>query len=106
MSVTGFDDHDLKMLLAMKRVAVALFLLSSLSLYAAPTLRVVTAGPVGETATIAEAGEVRAVFSEPMVFLGRIPNPAIAPFFRIEPAVKGTFRWSGTTTLIFTPEKA
>ena len=66
-------------------------------------MRIVSAGPVGETATLAEANEIRVVFSEPMVVLGRIPQPVTAPFFRIEPAVKGTFRWSGTTTLIFTP---
>ncbi|HKR62631.1 MAG TPA: alpha-2-macroglobulin family protein, partial [Thermoanaerobaculia bacterium] len=69
-------------------------------------MRVVSAGPVGETATIAEANEIRVVFSEPMVALGRIPQPVVAPFFKIAPAVKGTFRWSGTTTLIFTPDKA
>ncbi|HEU4889556.1 MAG TPA: alpha-2-macroglobulin family protein [Thermoanaerobaculia bacterium] len=92
----------------MKRIAVAAlsFLLLATSLSAANTLRVVSAGPVGETATIAEANEIRVVFSEPMVVLGRIPQPVTAPFFRIEPAVKGTFRWSGTTTLIFTPDAA
>jgi uncharacterized protein YfaS (alpha-2-macroglobulin family) len=90
----------------MKRVVAAfLFFLFSTSLFAANGLRVVSAGPVGETATLAEANEIRAVFSEPMVVLGRIPQPVTAPFFRIEPAVKGTFRWSGTTTLIFTPDK-
>ena len=57
-----------------------------------------------EAFPLAEANEVRVVFSEPMVTLGKIPQPVVAPFFRIEPAVKGTFRWSGTTTLIFTPE--
>src|SRR6185369_8025359 len=36
--------------------------------------------------------------------LGRIPNPVTAPFVRISPAVQGTFRWSGTTVLIFTPD--
>ena len=77
----------------------------SLSAFAANGLRVVSAGPVGETATLAEANEVRVVFSEPMVVLGKIPNPVTAPFFKIAPAVKGTFRWSGTTTLIFTPDK-
>ena len=88
----------------MRIVAAALSLLLLVpSLSAAPTLRIVSAGPVGETATLAEANEVRVVFSEPMVVLGRIPQPVTAPFFRIEPAVKGTFRWSGTTTLIFTP---
>ena len=39
-----------------------------------------------------------------MVTLGRIPAPVRAPFFRISPAVPGTFRWSGTTILIFTPD--
>jgi uncharacterized protein YfaS (alpha-2-macroglobulin family) len=84
-------------------VSVLAFLLLSTSLHAANTLRVVSAGPVGETATLAEANEIRVVFSEPMVVLGRIPQPLTAPFFKIEPAIKGTFRWSGTTTLIFTP---
>ncbi|HEX6641929.1 MAG TPA: Ig-like domain-containing protein, partial [Thermoanaerobaculia bacterium] len=90
----------------MRRVGAALaFLLLSTSLFAAETLRVVSAGPVGETATIAEANEIRVVFSEPMVVLGRIPQPLLVPFFKIEPSVKGTFRWSGTTTLLFTPEQ-
>lgn len=91
----------------MKNVVVALaVLLLGLPLSAAGALRVVSAGPVGETATNAETNEVRVVFSEPMVVLGKIPQPVVAPYFRIEPAVKGSFRWSGTTTLIFTPDKA
>jgi uncharacterized protein YfaS (alpha-2-macroglobulin family) len=90
----------------MKRVVAALaFLLIPTFVFAAETLRVVSAGPVGETATVAEANEIRVVFSEPMVVLGRIPQPLTVPFVRIAPAVKGTFRWSGTTTLIFTPDK-
>ncbi|HEU4522455.1 MAG TPA: Ig-like domain-containing protein, partial [Thermoanaerobaculia bacterium] len=88
----------------MRRVALLLSFLLANTLSAAETLRVVTAGPSGEVATLAEANEVRVVFSEPMVVVGRIPQPVTAPFFRIEPAVKGTFRWSGTTTLIFTPD--
>jgi uncharacterized protein YfaS (alpha-2-macroglobulin family) len=39
-----------------------------------------------------------------MVALGRIPDPVQAPFLRIEPKIKGTYRWSGTTILIFTPD--
>ena len=70
-----------------------------------PPLRVVSSGPTGEIADIAQANEVRVVFSEPMVTLGRIPEPVTAPFFQITPAVRGTFRWSGTTILIFTPER-
>jgi uncharacterized protein YfaS (alpha-2-macroglobulin family) len=67
-------------------------------------LTVVNAGPRGELASLAEAGEVRIVFSEPMVTLGRIPQPVRAPFFRMSPTVPGAFRWSGTTILIFTPD--
>jgi alpha-2-macroglobulin len=70
----------------------------------AGTLAVVSAGPDGEVAELANANEVRVVFSEPMVELGRIPSPVTAPFFKMTPAVPGTFRWSGTTILVFTPE--
>src|SRR5262249_13408945 len=55
-------------------------------------------------AKLEEANEVRIVFSEPMVVLGRIPEPVTAPFFHIAPEVPGRFRWSGTSILIFTPD--
>ena len=67
-------------------------------------LTIVNAGPQGEIASRAEGNEVRVLFSEPMVTLGRIPARVQPAFFRIAPAVAGTFRWSGTTTLIFTPD--
>src|SRR5207245_4371854 len=70
---------------------------------AADELSIVKAGPVGEVASLAEANEIRLVFSEPMVALGKIQNVVAAPFFHITPAVDGTFRWSGTTYLVFTP---
>jgi hypothetical protein len=56
-------------------------------------LTVVSAGPNGEVASLAEANEVRVVFSEPMVTLGRIPSPVRAPFFKMSPNVPGSFRW-------------
>lgn len=68
------------------------------------TLGVVSGGPAGEIGSLSEANEIRVVFSEPMVILGRIPEPVTAPFFRIRPAIRGSFRWSGTTILIFTPD--
>src|SRR5688572_16124779 len=67
-------------------------------------LTVVSARPAGETSDLGESREVTVVFSEPMVALGRIPNPVTAPFFKIQPEVAGTFRWSGTSILIFTPD--
>ncbi len=69
-----------------------------------PSLVVQRAGPAGELAEIQQANEIRIVFSEPMVTLGRIPQPVTAPFVRIQPAITGSFRWSGTTILIFTPD--
>ncbi len=66
-------------------------------------LEVASAGPAGEIAKLEEANEIRVAFSEPMVALGRIPDKVEAAFFRIEPAVAGSFRWSGTRVLIFRP---
>jgi hypothetical protein len=96
----------------MKRALLALctLLFTAVSLEAAQSARgpsaltVVSSGPSGEIATLAEANEIRVVFSEPMVALGRIPAVVRAPFFKIAPAVAGTFRWSGPTILIFTPD--
>ena len=81
-----------------------LVLVMSLPAAAQTPLRVVSAAPNGEIATLAEANEIRVVFSEPMVTAGRIPARVLAPFFRVSPALPGTFRWSGTTILIFTPD--
>lgn len=86
-----------------KAVVAFLLVLVAAAAWSAETLEVISAGPSGEIATREEANEIRVVFSEPMVVLGKIPSPVTAPWFRMEPAVKGTFRWSGTTTLIFTP---
>lgn len=89
----------------MKRFAViALLLSATLAARAADKLTILKAGPVGEIATLAEANEIRVVFSEPMVVLGKIPKDLSVPWFHVAPAIKGTYRWSGTTTLIFTPD--
>ena len=69
----------------------------------AAALEVAQAAPQGEVDALAQAAEVRVVFSEPMVALGRIPSPVTAPFFHVTPALPGTLRWSGTRTLVFTP---
>lgn len=68
-------------------------------------LRVVSAGPTGEIRAGEEGNEIRVVFSEPMVALGRVPPRLKPAFFHITPAITGTYRWSGTTILILTPAK-
>ena len=41
-----------------------------------------------------------------MVALGRIPSNPTPAWVRITPAIKGLWRWSGTTILMFTPDPA
>ncbi len=90
------------------KLAILLVMLSSISAAAQqPTgnLTVVSSGPTGEADSLEQVNEIRIVFSEPMVALGRIPQPVTAPFVTIAPAIPGgTFRWSGTTILIYTPD--
>ncbi len=89
----------------MRRLFVALALLFVCSAaHADQPLTIVKAGPVGEIANLAEANEIRIVFSEPMVVVGKIPKALDVPWFHVAPEIKGGFRWSGTTTLIFTPD--
>ena len=90
----------------MRTVSVAILagLLLPAAAFAQEPPRVVSGGPEGEISALDQANEVRIVFSEPMVALGRIPEPVRAPFVRIDPPLPGSFRWSGTTTLLFTPE--
>src|SRR5437764_5106866 len=88
----------------MKRFAVVL-LLATAAFGQEKKVSIVKAGPVGELASLAEANEIRVVFSAPMVAVGKIPKNLTIPWFHISPDVKGTFRWSGTTTLIFTPSQ-
>jgi uncharacterized protein YfaS (alpha-2-macroglobulin family) len=86
-------------------VIAALALFFACAATQAPALlTIIKAGPIGEIANMAEANEIRVVFSEPMIVVGKIPKDLTPPWFHVSPALKGTFRWSGTTTLIFTPD--
>src|SRR6187455_2797868 len=69
-------------------------------------LAVSSSGPAGELQELAQANEIRLVFSEPMVPLGAVPSNPAPDWVRITPAIKGTYRWSGTTVLLFTPDPA
>src|SRR5258708_5278933 len=90
----------------MKKCAVfAVLFVASLAHAAPDKLTIVKAGPVGELAQLSEANEIRVIFSEPMVPLGRIPKVVAVPWLHVAPEVAGKFRWAGTTTLVFTPSK-
>jgi len=86
-------------------VATAFFLvLTGQAIAADRNLTIVKAGPVGEVASLAEANEIRVIFSEPMVAIGGTSQITSIPWFHMKPDVPGTYRWSGTTVLIFTPD--
>ena len=87
-------------------LAVVCLLAAAQAAFAQPSLTVVSAGPTGEMAQLDQVNEIRIVFSEPMVELGKIPQPVRVPFVRIRPAIAGEFRWSGTTVLILTPDRS
>ena len=38
-----------------------------------------------------------------MIALGAAPTEVSAPFFSVLPPIAGSFRWAGTTILVFTP---
>ena len=100
--IGGFVRANLR---RMKRIGAGILLfVCAISAQAADKLTIVKAGPVGEVANLAEANEIRVVFSEPMIVVGKIPKVLDVPWFHVAPEIKGTFRWSGTTTLIFTPD--
>jgi alpha-2-macroglobulin len=72
----------------------------------APALRIVSASPTGELDRLADADQIRIVFSEPMLAVGTVPTNAAPPWIRLTPAAPGAFYWSGTRTLIFSPDPA
>jgi uncharacterized protein YfaS (alpha-2-macroglobulin family) len=69
-----------------------------------PVLTIVNAAPQGEVTARSDASEIRVLFSEPMVSLGRIPEHPAPDWIHVTPAIAGTYRWSGTTMLVFTPD--
>jgi uncharacterized protein YfaS (alpha-2-macroglobulin family) len=69
-------------------------------------LSIASAGPRGELAQLADAVDIRIVFSEPMIALGAAPSDSAPSWIHITPAIPGSFYWSGTKTLIFSPDAA
>ena len=69
-------------------------------------LRIVSANPRGDLSTAADAEQVRIAFSEPMIALGAPPLDTAPPWFHITPELRGAFYWSGTNTLVFSPDAA
>jgi alpha-2-macroglobulin len=85
--------------------AFGLFLLVTLSAAAQiRDLRVVGTKPEGPTASIRQSQTVFAIFSEPMVPLQARPKDEGSGPITLTPAVKGKYRWMGTSTISFIPD--
>jgi hypothetical protein len=67
-------------------------------------LEILQTSPVGPLNTAQLEQEVVVVFSQPMVPLGKVSD-ARREAFRIEPAIKGVYRWYGTRVAAFIPEE-
>jgi hypothetical protein len=63
-------------------------------------LTVLTTIPVGDTT----ANTVSVTFSEPMTALEKLNKPMNEGPISFSPAARGTFRWTGTSTLSFIPD--
>jgi len=66
-----------------------------------PPLTVTSASPSGEVTQLADASEIRIVFSEPMVALGDAETQPPS-WLTVTPAIRANYYWSGTRTLIAT----
>jgi alpha-2-macroglobulin len=90
-------------------MAVRLLLMALLAVQAAGSLAqdrpftITSAAPRGELAQLDDAHEIRLTFSEPMVAVGA-PDVTVPSWVRIEPAVPLVASWSGTRTLLLTPD--
>ena len=67
-------------------------------------LRVVSVTPQGPLSDMTQAREIVVTFSEPMIAVGELPDSLHGPL-RIEPPVRGIFRWLGSMSVAFRPRE-
>jgi hypothetical protein len=67
-------------------------------------LTIVNVSPRGEVGSLSDGDQIRVTFSAPMVPLGTIPSGTAPPWNHIAPAAEGNWYWSGTKTLMFSPD--
>ncbi|OYV86238.1 MAG: hypothetical protein B7Z63_04320, partial [Ignavibacteriae bacterium 37-53-5] len=66
-------------------------------------LKVLSATPRGSTITRDQSHTIAIMFNKPMVALKAVPEDESSGPLVVEPAVKGKYRWLGTSTLTFVP---
>ena len=88
------------------RILVWQLLIASF-LFAQEAVQVVSVSPLGATQNVHEASRIIVTFNQPMVALAGLDDkPMTSGPFTISPAVTGTFRWLGTSSVEFQPAAA
>ncbi|MFZ4619351.1 MAG: Ig-like domain-containing protein [Bacteroidota bacterium] len=82
---------------------VVLFIVSFL--YSQQQLQIVAVTPTGAVASVDQVDAIAVTFSEPMTSLQAVTSEQRTGYMTFSPAVSGKFRWQGTSTLVFTPDK-
>jgi hypothetical protein len=89
-------------------VGVVTFLILTkwgLSSVFAEEVKILSVAPRGPTEHIGESSAIMVSFNQPMVSLQKIPEGEGTGPLLIRPRVSGKYRWMGTRTLVFLPEK-
>ena len=68
-------------------------------------VKIVVTSPLGQTSTIDQSQQIFATFNQPMVPLKEVPEDEATGPLLIVPAIQGKYRWLGTATIAFIPEK-
>ncbi|OGS17015.1 MAG: hypothetical protein A2219_01655 [Elusimicrobia bacterium RIFOXYA2_FULL_50_26] len=91
------------------RFTAILFLLCVASLLrcdvASAELKILTVTPLGATDARDASNTIAVTFDKPIVPLEQLPEGDGAGPLIIKPAIKGQYRWQGTSTLSFTPSE-
>ncbi len=71
----------------------------------AEEVKILSAAPRGSTDNIKETSTIIVSFNQPMVSLQKLPEGEGTGPLLIRPKVSGKYRWMGTRTLVFLPQK-
>lgn len=86
------------------RNLMAVVLLFACSVFATNPVQIISAMPQGQTTGFAEVQSITVTFNQPMVALQATPTDQSDGPLSIQPSVKGRYRWTGTRSLVFTPD--
>ncbi len=89
----------------MKTIGFVLLLVCSIVHSQQHNLTIAAVTPTGILPTVDQAEAIAVTFSEPMVALQAVPGDQRTGLLNFSPKISGKFRWQGTSTLMFIPDK-